>query len=147
MKGTAFFAAALLAGCSSTPAQLDVLEVSTDEGKALRFEHISSGAYGPRAAYVVVGEADGLQPRVASCTGVTAANFHRDAPLGHHFSPQIADLKEALTRTQEIVEEVSFWPRCPMTWEVQDDRGANYRYCARKKGEAMEPPRPEQCQR
>jgi hypothetical protein len=34
-----------------------------------------------------------------------------------------------------------------MTWEVQDDRGANYRYCARKKGEATEPPRPEQCQR
>lgn len=131
--------------CTLGPAQRDVLEISTDEGKSLRFEHVSSGSYGPKATRVVVGEADGLEPRVASCTGVAAANFHRDAPLGHHFLPGLIDLKEALTRTQEIVEEVSYWPRCPMTWEVQDDRGVNYRYCARKKGETIEPAKPDRC--
>ena len=125
----------------------DVYELVTQEGKSLRFEHTASGAYGPKATHVVVGEADGLEPRVASCTGVAPVNFHRDAPLGHHFSPEFIDLKDALTRTREIVEEVSYWPRCPMAWEVQDARGANYRYCARKKGETAEPPRPAPCQR
>ena len=125
----------------------DVLEIVTKEGEPLRFEHTSSGSYGPRATNVIVGEADGLQPRVASCRAVGPANFHRDAPLGHHFQPELIDLKEAMTRTREIVEEVSYWPICPMTYEVQDERGENYRYCARKKGETIEPRRPDSCQR
>ena len=123
----------------------DVSEIVTKEGKSLRFEHTGSGSYGPRATNVVVGEADGLEPRVRSCTGVGPANFHRDAPLGHHFQPELIDLKEALRRTKEILEEVSYWPRCPMAWEVQDKRGEYYRYCARKKGEAAEPPQPQGC--
>ena len=130
----------LAIGCGA-----DSLENTTEEGKSLRFEHTTSRSYGPRATNVVVGEADGLQPRVASCTGVGPANFHRDAPLGHHFQPELIDLKEAMTRTREIVEEVSYWPICPMTWEVQDKRGENYRYCARKKGETTEPRRPTGC--
>ena len=149
-----------VAACSYTPAEPepapaggtiralpDVYEIVTKEGKSLRFERTTSGSYGPRATNVIVGEADGLEPRVASCTGVGPANFHRDAPLGHHFQPELIDLKEALTRAKEIVEEVSYWPRCPMTWEVQDKRGANYRYCARKKGETAEPRPPGNCQR
>jgi hypothetical protein len=125
----------------------DVFEIFSKEGKSLRFESVRAGSYGPKAVNVIVGEADGLEPRVASCTSVGPANFHRDAPLGHHFQPELADLKEALTRTREIVEEVSYWPRCPMTWEVQDKRGANYRYCARKKGEKEDPRPPDNCQR
>jgi hypothetical protein len=128
-----------------TRATQDVTDIVTKEGKSLRFERTGSGSYGPRATHVVVGEADGLEPRVRSCTGVGPANFHRDAPLGHHFQPELIDLKEALTRTKEILEEVSYWPRCPMAWEVQDNRGENYRYCARKKGEAAEPPPPQGC--
>ena len=65
--------------------------------------------------------------------------------LGHHFQPELIDLKEALTRPKDIATEVSYWPRCPMAWDVQDARGANYRYCARKKGETTEPPRPGGC--
>ena len=123
----------------------DVYEIVTKEGKSLRFERTTTGSYGPKAVNVIVGEADGLEPRVASCTGSGPANFHRDAPLGHHFQPELIDLKEALTRTREIVEEVSYWPRCPMAWEVQDARGEYYRYCARKKGETAEPPQPQGC--
>ncbi|HJU43400.1 MAG TPA: hypothetical protein VJ691_11320 [Vicinamibacterales bacterium] len=151
----------LVAACSPAPAEReiapaaaggtfripDVYELVTEEGKSLRFERTTSGSFGPKATNIIVGEADGLEPRVASCTGVTPANFHRDAPLGHHFQPELIDLKEALTRTKEIVEEISYWPRCPMWWEVQDARGANYRYCARKKGEAVEPRPPDNCQR
>jgi hypothetical protein len=124
---------------------VDAIEMTTEEGKALRFESTASGSFGPKATRILVGEADGLEPRVASCSGVTAANFHRDSPLGHHFQPELFDLKEAFTRTKEIVEEVSYWPRCPMAWEVQDRNGANYRYCARKKGETTDPPRPAGC--
>lgn len=122
-----------------------VSEIITSEGKSLRFERTESGSYGPKATNVVVGEADGLEPRVRSCAGVGPANFHRDAPLGHHFQPELIDLKDALTRTKEILEEVSYWPRCPMTWEVRDKLGETYRYCARKKGEAVEPPKPSSC--
>ena len=165
IRSAAIFIVAFVIGCSNTPPNSkpaptsapapasaplripDVYEIVTKEGKSLRFERTTSGSYGPKATNVIVGEADGLEPRVASCTEVTPANFHRDAPLGHHFQPELIDLKEALTRTREIVEEVSYWPRCPMTWEVQDKRGQNYRYCARKKGETTEPPRPESCQR
>lgn len=124
---------------------VDAIQMVTEDGKTLRFEGTSSGSFGPRATRIIVGEADGLEPRVASCSGVSAANFHRDAPLGHHFQPGLFDLKEAYTRTKEIVEEVSYWPRCPMAWDVQDKRGANYRYCARKKGETTNPPRPAGC--
>ena len=123
----------------------DVLELETLEGKKVRFEGASSASFGPKSTRILVVEADGLEPRVASCSGVSTANFHRDAPLGHHFQPELIDLKDALGRTKEIVEEVSYWPRCPMTWEVQDAGGANYRYCARKKGEATDPPRPSGC--
>ena len=123
----------------------DVLELETLEGKKVRFEGTSSASFGPKSTRIMVAEADGLEPRIASCSGVSMANFHRDAPLGHHFHPELVDLKDALGRTKEIVKEVSYWPRCPMTWDVQDARGANYRYCARKKGETTDPPRPSAC--
>lgn len=126
-------------------APIDAIRITTDDGESLRFDGTSSGSFGPKATRILVSEADGLEPRVASCSGISVANFHRDAPLGHHFQPGLFDLKEAYTRTKEIVEEISYWPRCPMAWEVQDKRGANYRYCARKKGETTEPPRPAGC--
>jgi hypothetical protein len=123
----------------------EVSEIITKEGKSMRFERTGSGSYGPNATNVVVGEADGLEPRVRSCTEVGPPNFHRDAPFGHRFQPGLTDLKDALNRTKEILQEVSYWPRCPMTWEVRDKSGETYRYCARKKGEAAEPPKPSGC--
>jgi hypothetical protein len=76
---------------------------------------------------------------------VASPNFHRAAPLGHHFHPTLIDLKEAVSRYREILEEVEFWPQCPQSWEVQDKRGRNYRYCARRKNTTDEPPVPAGC--
>ncbi len=122
-------------------------DVVSKDGKSLRFDRVGFSSFGSSATNVVVAEADGLVPRVATCTGVGAPNFQSDAPLGHRLQPRLLDLSEAVTRSGDIIEEVQYWPRCPMSWEVQDDRGVNYRYCARKKGETTEPPRPDGCQR
>lgn len=120
-------------------------DVVLKEGATLRFEKIGYNAFGPNAVNVVVAEAGGLVPRIASCTGVTAPNFHREAALGHHFSPTLIDVKEAVSRAREVLEEVQFWPQCPQSWEVQDRRGVNYRYCARRRDQHDEPPRPAGC--
>jgi len=125
----------------------DVVTKVDESPRPFRFERVGFGSFGPTATNVVVSEASGLVPRIASCTNVGPPNFHREAALGEHFQPSLIDLQEAVTRSREILEEVQFWPRCPMSWDVQDKRGVNYRYCARKKDETTEPPRPEPCQR
>ena len=118
-------------------------EVVTKDGATLRFDHVGFNSFGSTAANVYVVEAAGLVPRVASCEGVGAPNFHRGSPLGHHFHPTLIDVKDAVFRYREVLEEVEFWPQCPQYWEVQDSRGKNYRYCARRKGATEEPPKPE----
>ena len=116
-----------------------------NEGGSLMFERLGFNSFGSTAVNIVVAEASGLVPRVATCNSVSAPNFHRESPLGHHFHPTLIDAKEAVSRYREVLEEVEFWPQCPQYWEVQDKRGENYRYCARKKGATEEPPRPENC--
>jgi hypothetical protein len=120
-------------------------EVVMKDGARLRFERVGFNAFGSTAVNVVVAEAGGLVPRVASCQGVSPPNIHRDSALGHHFSPTLIDLKDAVFRYREVLEEVQFWPQCPQYWEVQDKRGENFRYCARKKDATEEPPRPANC--
>ena len=115
-----------------------------DEG-ALTFERLGFNAFGSTAVNVFLTEAGGLVPRVASCAGVAPPNFHREDVLGHHFAPTLLDVKDAVGRHRELLEEIEFWPQCPQYWEVQDKRGQNYRYCARKKDATEEPPRPENC--
>jgi hypothetical protein len=134
-------------GCEGTLLASDGLcaDVVTSEGKALRFERVGFNAFGTNASHVVVAEADGWVPRMASCSGVSPPNFHRDGPLGHHFGPALFDLKDAVMRSREVLEEVQFWPQCPQSWEVQDKFGANYRYCAHRKGAPADPPRPANC--
>jgi hypothetical protein len=112
---------------------------------SLRFERVGFASFGPDATNIVVSKAGGLVPRIASCEDVGPPNFHREAALGHHFQPTLVDVKEAVRRSREILEEVQYWPRCPMSWDIQDKRGINYRYCVRKNDEAAEPPRPEDC--
>lgn len=121
--------------------------IITQAGKTLSFERIGSSSFEPRATAIVISEADGLEPRIASCTSSGPPNFHGDAALGSHFEPPLISVTEAVERAGEVLEEVQYWPRCPMSWDVQDKRGVNYRYCARKKGETEEPPKPEPCQR
>lgn len=136
-------------GCEGAIFASDSLcaDVITKEGAELRFERVGFKSFGSNAMNVVVAEASGLVPRVASCTDVGPANFHHDAALGHHFSPSLIDITDAVTRSGEVLEEVQYWPHCPMSWEVQDKRGVNYRYCAHRTGSPADPPRPESCAR
>jgi hypothetical protein len=120
-------------------------DVVVKDGKTLRFERAGFRSIGANAVNVVVAEAGGLVPLVASCNGVAPPNFHREAPLGHHFQPTLIDVRDAVRRSGEILEEIQFWPRCPSSWEVQDRRGVNFRYCARRKDDTAGPPRPERC--
>jgi hypothetical protein len=76
---------------------------------------------------------------------VAPPNFHRSGPLGQHFHPTLIDLKEALARYREVLEEVEFWPQCPQYYDVQSRQKQNYRYCARREGDDAEPPRPDKC--
>ena len=120
-------------------------DVVTKDGARLRFDHVGSDSFGAAAVNVYVAEAGGLVPRVASCEGVSAPNFHRSSPLGHHFQPALIDVKDAVFRYREVLEEVQYWPQCPQYWEVQDSRGRNYRYCAHRKDAAEDPPSPAGC--
>jgi hypothetical protein len=117
--------------------------VTMKDGAQLKFDHIGFNAFGTAATNVFVTEAAGLTPRIASCDGVASANFHRESPLGHRFRPTLIDVKDAVFRYREVLEEVQFWPQCPQYWETQDRGGANYRFCARKTGATEEPPRPD----
>jgi hypothetical protein len=114
-------------------------------GQTLSFERVGFGSFVPSATAIVVSEAHGIEPRIASCTTVGPPNFHGDGALGGHFKPPLLTVTEAVERVADVIEEVEFWPRCPMSWDVQDRRGVNYRYCARKKSETTEPPRPTGC--
>ena len=116
------------------------------DGAVLKFERLGFNAFSSNAFNIVLTEASGLMPRLGSCRGVAAPNFHRQAPLGHHLRPTLIDTREAVSRYRELLEEVEFWPQCPQYWEVADRRGATYRYCARKPGAAEEPPRPDNCE-
>lgn len=134
-------------GCEGAILASDSLcaDVVTSEGKALRFERVGFNSFGASATNVFVAEADGWVPRVASCEGGGPPNFHRGAPLGHHFQPSLIDVHEAVRRSGEVLEEIQFWPQCPQSWEVQDKQGVNYRYCVRRKNSTDEPPRPAAC--
>ena len=119
--------------------------VEFPDGKSIHFARVGYNAFGPNAVNVVVSEADGLVPRIASCNGVAFPNFHREAALGHHFQPTLIDIKDALERANDVLEEVQFWPQCPQSWEVQDKFGVNYRYCAHRRDAPADPPRPAGC--
>ena len=74
-----------------------VATLTLESGRVIRFERVGYKSFGPNAVNIVVGEAGGLVPRVATCSGVSAPNFHRDAPLGHHFGPTLIDVSDAAT--------------------------------------------------
>jgi hypothetical protein len=120
-------------------------DLTMADGATLSFERIGPHAFGANAQNVVVGAAGGLVPRIASCARSGSPNFWRGAALGHHYQPGLIDVKEAVIRYREILEEVQYWPRCPMYWELQDGGGANYRYCAHRRDEPADPPRPDNC--
>ena len=87
-------------GCEGAIFASDSLcaDVITKDGAELRFERVGFKSFGSSAVNVVVAEASGLVPRIASCTEVGPPNFHADAALGHHFSPTLIDVKDAVTQ-------------------------------------------------
>lgn len=113
--------------------------------QTIHFARVGSKSFGVRATAVVVTQTSSLVPRVASCDGIGPPNFHRDAPFGHHFHPPLVDLTDAVTRYRQVLEEVQFWPQCPQYYELRDQRGADYRYCARRGDAAEEPAAPPNC--
>ena len=119
--------------------------VVMSDGAKLRFSRLGFNSFGTTAKNIVIDEAGGLVPRVASCSGTSSPNFQRDSVLGHHFRPPLIDVNEAVRRYREVAKLVQYWPECPQFWEVQDRSGQNFRYCARKKGAAEQPPRPTDC--
>ena len=126
-------------------AHTQIATVGIRVGEQIRVVRVGFKSFGPNAVNVVISEADGLVPRIASCNGVGFPNFHRSAPLGHHFQPSLIDVNDAVRRSGEVLEEIQFWPECPQSWEVQDKQGINYRYCVRRKDATEEPPRPSGC--
>ena len=134
-------------GCGGSLLASDQLcaDVVMKDGARLRFEYVGFNSFGSTASNVFVAKAGRLVPRVASCASVSAPNFHRGSPLGHHFRPTLIDVKDAVFRHREVLEEVQFWPQCPQSWEVQDKRGQNVRYCARREEATEEPPKPTGC--
>lgn len=133
--------------CGSTILASDswCADLKMKDGSHLKFDHIGFNAFGSSATNVFVVDAGGLTPRIASCDGIATANFHRESPLGHRFHPTLIDVKDAVFRYREVLEEVQFWPQCPQYWETQDRGGAKYRFCARKTDAVEEPPTPEKC--
>ena len=121
------------------------VEVIMKDGAKIRFSRAGLNSFGGSATNVVVDEAGGLVPRVASCSDIGPPNFHRTSALGRHFHPTLIDLREAVQRYREVLQEVQWWPQCPQFFETQDKRGQNFRYCARQKGATEEPPKPERC--
>ena len=95
-------------GCEGAIFASDALcaDVITKDGAELRFERVGFKSFGATAVNVVLAEASGLVPRIASCTEVGPPNFHHEAALGHHFSPTLLDLKDAVTRSREVLEEI-----------------------------------------
>jgi hypothetical protein len=133
--------------CPGTVLASDSLctEVVMKDGARLRFDRVGFNSFGSTAVNVFVAKASGLAPRIASCSGVSTPNFHRTGALGHHFQPTLIDIKDAVFRYEEVLEEIEFWPQCPQYWEVQDKGGQNFRYCARRADATEEPPRPAGC--
>jgi hypothetical protein len=115
------------------------------DGAQIRFSHLGFNSFGSTAVSIVVEQAGGLVPRIASCRGISAPNFHRDSALGHHFRPTLSDVADAVRRYREVLQEVEWWPQCPQYWEVQDRNGQAYRYCGRRQGATEEPPLPDGC--
>jgi hypothetical protein len=86
-------------------------------------------------------EAGGRVPLVVSCDArVAVADVDRSGLFGHHFTPALDGVSGAIQRYREVVEELEFWPQCPQFWELQEEGGPRYRYCARAPRTAAEPP-------
>lgn len=115
--------------------------VVTKAGKQLRFQNVGYDSFGSAPSRVRLSAAGGLSPLVVSCDSQAGlADIDRSGLFGHHFSPVIEAVPEAVRRGADVVEELEFWPRCPQFWELGGRQGTTFRYCAHASDQAGEPP-------
>lgn len=117
--------------------------VAMSDGAVLRFAGLKFDSFGAVPSRVRVIEAGGRLPVIVSCDAqVSVADVDGSGLFGHHFSPAMDGIADALRRHREVIEEFEFWPQCPQFWELQEEIGPRYRYCAHAARAAVEPPPP-----
>jgi len=117
--------------------------VTMNSGAVLRFAGLKLDSFGPVPTRVRVIEAGGRVPVIVSCTAQAAvADVDRSGLFGHHFTPAMDGIAEAIRRHRDVIEELEFWPQCPQFWELQEEQGPRYRYCAHAARATVEPPPP-----
>lgn len=125
------------------PSQGVCATLAMSDGKVVRFVGLGYQSFGPAPSRVRVAEAGGRVPLIASCQArAVVADVDRSGLFGHHFSPAIDGVTDAVRRHQDLIEELEFWPQCPQFWELQEEQGPLYRYCAHAAGAVAEPPPP-----
>jgi hypothetical protein len=115
--------------------------VHMSEGVRLGFAGVGYDSFGSMPSAVRVVAAGNRSPLVVSCdsqAGVAAID--RSGMFGHHFTPAIEAVPEAIKRRREVIKFLEFWPQCPQFWEVAGKDGETYRYCAHASSVAAEPP-------
>jgi len=122
--------------------------VAMTDDAVLRFAGLGFGSFGPVPSSVRVIEAGGRVPLIVSCDARTAvADVDRSGLFGHHFTPALDGISDAIQRYRDVVEELEFWPQCPQFWELASEQRTTYRYCAHAPNKPAEaPPRPSGCE-
>lgn len=117
--------------------------VVMSDGAVLRFAGLKFDSFGPVPSRVGLVEAGGRSPLIVSCDALVAvADVDRAGLFGHHFSPALGGVTDAIRRHRDVVEELEFWPECPQFWELPQEPGPRFRYCAHRAGAAPELPPP-----
>lgn len=115
--------------------------VFMSEGVRLGFAGVGYDSFGSAPSVVRVIAAGSRTPLVVSCNSqADAAVVDRSGMFGHHFTPAIEAVPEAIRRRREVIKYLEFWPQCPQFWEVAGKDGITYRYCAHASGAVAEPP-------
>lgn len=115
--------------------------VTMSDGARLRFIGLGFSSFGPVPSRIRVAEAGGRSPLIVSCDAkAVIADVDRSGLFGHHFSPALDGVADAIKRHRDVIEELEFWPQCPQFWELQETGGPRYRYCAHPARTAAEPP-------
>lgn len=137
-------AVATSCGSGWISARGDVCVTVMAAGKELRFVDVGYPSFDAAPSRVRLTAAGGRSPLVLSCESQSDfADLDRSGLFGHHFSPAIEAVPEAVLRSEDVVEELEFWPQCPQFWELANAQGTTFRYCAHATGKPAElPPRP-----
>jgi hypothetical protein len=115
--------------------------VAMTDGAVLRFAGLGFRSFGPVPSRVRLVEVSGRVPLIVSCQArATVADVDRSGLFGHHFTPGLDGVRDAIHRYQEVAEELEFWPQCPQFWELQEEGGPRYRYCAHAAGRGADAP-------